>query len=133
MSVKFEGFALLGWLTSRKNPLMWWSHNKALARLVGADRGFVLHFRPDEGMSKPISFISDGAIGVGRNGNEWRWTIGRGLLTIHNREAQIQNEFELNDLRDKLVSTNSVEKLAAPNQYITYSFAKWKRKSAGRG
>jgi hypothetical protein len=76
------------------------SHNeKFTAQLEATIRAALLNtsykfvYNPSTGAHKTLTFLSNGEVNEGRNGNEYRWRISGGRLEFTNDRAEIYSRF----------------------------------------
>ena len=68
------------------------SEEKAQETLLFGD--WILNFNPSNvAGEKPISFLTSGEIGEGRNSNEFRWVLRDHILEISRANGDLQNRF----------------------------------------
>jgi hypothetical protein len=81
--------------------------------------GWILKFNPTNPIGqKPISFNSDGNIGVGKNKNEFRWQMVNGMLEIVRQNNDLQNRFKYDPHGEKFLCTNDVDAKGYKDQFI---------------
>jgi hypothetical protein len=67
---------------------------------------------------KPISFLSDGSIGIGKNRNEFRWELLDDILRVFREDGALQNDFRYIDPQEKFICTNNNFAKGYKDQYI---------------
>lgn len=78
-----------------------------------------LHFDPQAGVSKAISFEPGGTIGVGSNRNEHTWRISSdGLLEIYQQDGRLHSRFAFDADRSRFTRTNDPDTTSKRDQYI---------------
>jgi hypothetical protein len=81
--------------------------------------GWILNFNPMNPMGrKRISFIADGSIGEGKNENEFRWQMVKGMLEIIRLNNDLQNRFKYDPQGQKFICTNDGDAKGLPHQFI---------------
>ena len=78
---------------------------------------WLLVFNPPN-RSKPISFLQNGEIGLGRNNNENMWRISDGKLEILQNDGQVHSRFVYYPRNSSFLHTNDSDTLSIRGQYI---------------
>lgn len=81
---------------------------------------WVLCFRPHDG-KKAITFRDNGEIGLGKNGNEFRWSVEGGVLELITSENKIHNKFYYSALRSKFLAIDDSSLPAFKGQFLEIS------------
>lgn len=79
---------------------------------------WVLHFNPESGGKKTITFLKDGTIGSGKNGNEARWCVTQGMLQINRANGDLQNRFSYDAATQRLSVVEDLEAMGRKYQFI---------------
>lgn len=116
---------LLGILAWLAGPLRWWFKRRALRQLLLNDRRFVFVFNPTHGQAKIVTFLPNGEIGEGRNGNENTWRIRRGALEILAKDSKLYSRFVHDKTTGKLTHTNDPDTRSIHGQYMIPHFTPW--------
>jgi hypothetical protein len=114
--------AATGWLLG---PLKWWFQRRRLLKIILRDRRFRFVYNPGEGKNKAVTFLLDGRIGEGQNGNENRWRIRRGRLEILALDGRLYSRFAYNPETGRLAHTNDPDCRSILGQYFEPLFEKW--------
>jgi len=119
--------ALLAWLVW---PLRWQIHGRAIKRLIADERRFNFVFNPSNKMAKEVTFLADGKIGQGQNGNEHTWRIRKGALEILASDGRVYSRFRHDRAHGVLKHTNDPELRSIPGQYFEPKLVKVTRGAA---
>lgn len=107
--------AILAWLAW---PFRWRRQGSAIRKLIADERRLNLVFNPNNKMSKEITFLANGSIGIGKNDNENSWRIRRGALEIIASDQKIYSRFRHDRSTGNLIHTNDPELRSIPGQYM---------------
>ena len=118
--------AVLAWFAG---PLRWLVQNRGLRRLISNERRFYFTFNPKTRQSKPITFRPSGEIGEGRNQNEYRWKIRRGLLEILASDGVIYSRFRHDKESGQLRHTNDADLRSIHGQFLEPSLVRVSRQA----
>lgn len=80
-------------------------------------RKWILVFRPPN-QSKPISFLSGGAVGEGQNQNEHTWRIQDGKLELIQEDGHIHSRFNFDEKECRFNNTNDSDTPSVRSQII---------------
>ncbi|MDO8270596.1 MAG: hypothetical protein Q7U82_01575 [Gammaproteobacteria bacterium] len=104
--VLFFGALILTWMFG---PVKWLRENRKLRKIVLSGRKFHFFYRPTEDLFKPVTFLSNGDIGEGRNSNEHTWKIRKGALEIFHQDRKIYSRFRFDPDSGRLKHTNEAD------------------------
>lgn len=98
-------------------PFKWMALNQRIKRAVGGKR-FRFVFNPETKRQKTVSFWPNGEIFEGRNNNENRWRVRRGLLEIIAADNRPYSSFRMEETSGRLIHTNDIKSRSIRGQYF---------------
>jgi hypothetical protein len=116
-------YALYRTAELKKWRLEAFSLRKSTIRERLEEPGWVLNFNAKHPKGfKAIEFLEGGAVGQGRNDNEYQWELDGQDLVIRRHDGTLQNRFRYDETTDQFVSTDDREadavKRGNTGQYI---------------